>query len=160
MLFELPDKALAASDTPESWIKNVEIVDLWAKEQQYVTHGVSWFKLPDGSMVCSLLNNERLCLTAQDELGRSRLYIGKEPYSDGPMQQMLDEAYSWLCLSRKDQQYIWDIEIITRWGKKPASDKQIKIIQKRCKGFDSRGLTSGQASQILNRLFNGGKISA
>jgi len=53
-LFELPVRAAAASDCPESWIRNVEVVDLWAREQQYQTRDVNWFKLPDGSMVCSL----------------------------------------------------------------------------------------------------------
>jgi hypothetical protein len=33
--------------------------------------------------------------------------------------------------------------------------KQLEIIQKRCKGFDTSNLTKGDASQILNRLFNG-----
>lgn len=37
MLFDLPAIAMAAADCPESWIRNVEIVDLWAKGQQYVT---------------------------------------------------------------------------------------------------------------------------
>ncbi|MCD7838058.1 MAG: DEAD/DEAH box helicase, partial [Clostridiales bacterium] len=31
MLFELPDRAAMAQDTPESWIRNVEIVNLWAQ---------------------------------------------------------------------------------------------------------------------------------
>lgn len=31
MLFDLPDKAIMAADCPESWIKNVQIVDLWRK---------------------------------------------------------------------------------------------------------------------------------
>ena len=53
MLFELPDKALRAADCPESWIRNVEIVDLWAREQAYNTHNVNWFRMPDGSLVCS-----------------------------------------------------------------------------------------------------------
>ena len=30
-IFELPQKAIAAADCPESWIRNVQIVDLWAK---------------------------------------------------------------------------------------------------------------------------------
>ena len=47
MLFELPIKAASASDCPESWVKNVEIVDLWARGQQYNTHDVNYFKMPD-----------------------------------------------------------------------------------------------------------------
>ena len=36
----------------------------------------------------------------------------------------------------------------------PATEKQLQIIQKRCRGFDTTGLSKGDASQILNRLFN------
>lgn len=42
------ERAAAASDCPESWIRNVEIVDLWAREQKYRTYDVNWFKLPEG----------------------------------------------------------------------------------------------------------------
>ena len=37
-LFELPVKVAAASDTPDSWIKNIQIVDLWAQDQKYQLH--------------------------------------------------------------------------------------------------------------------------
>ncbi len=33
MLFDLPIKATAAADCPESWIKNVQIVDLWGRSR-------------------------------------------------------------------------------------------------------------------------------
>jgi superfamily II DNA or RNA helicase len=35
LLFDLPEMAIRASDTPESWIRNVEIVQLWSKKQKY-----------------------------------------------------------------------------------------------------------------------------
>lgn len=155
LLFELPMKAVAASDCPESWIRNVEIVDLWAREQKYQTHDVNWFKLPDGSMVLSLLGHERLVLSPQDELGMTRITLGDVTSDKRPMQSALDSCYVWLRDQRKEQAYIWNMQEVKRWGKNPASDKQLAMIQKRCKGFDTEGLTKGQASQILNRLMNG-----
>lgn len=157
LLFELPMKAVAASDCPESWIRNVEIVDLWAKEQKYQTHDVNWFKLPDGSMVLSLLGHERLMLSPQDELGMTRITLGDMTSDKRPMQSALDNCYVWLCNRRKEQAYIWDTQEVKRWGKNPATDKQLTMIRRRCKGFDTEGLTKGQASQILNRLMNGGR---
>lgn len=45
-LFDLPDIIQKISDVPESWIKNIEYVNLWAKGQAYNTHDVNWFKMP------------------------------------------------------------------------------------------------------------------
>lgn len=150
MLFDLPMKVTAASDVPESWVRNVEIVNLWAKEQRYQTHDVNWFKLPTGDMVCSLLNRERIVIFAQDELGQS-LFQGRRM----PMQEAFDLAYKILQNEYPDQQYIWDLGKAKYWGKSPASEKQIATIQRRVKGFDTGNLTKMQASMILNRVMAG-----
>ena len=149
-LFELPVKIAAASDCPESWVRNVEVVQLWAKEQSYQTHNVNWFKMPDGSMVCSLLDRKKITIPCPDALGM---------VNGVPMQEMLDRAYRLLQDQYGDQRYLWDLDSVNRWGKQPATESQLKIIQRRCRGFDTDGLTKGQASQILNRLFNGGKTA-
>ena len=149
-LFELPVKIASASDCPESWVRNVEVVQLWAKEQSYQLHDVNWFRMPDGSMVVSLLNREKIVIPCPDALGR---------VNGIPMQEALDAAYRRLMTAYPDQQYLWDLNAVKRWGSQPASEGQLKVIRRRCKGFDPDGLTKGQASQILNRLFNGGRIA-
>ena len=147
-LFELPIRAAAASDCPESWVRNVEIVDLWAQERRYQLHDVNWFKMPDGSLVCSLMDRKAITIPCPDALGS---------VNGVPMQEMLDRAYTVLTERYADQRHIWDLNAVRRWGRQPASENQLKIIRRRCRGFDADGLTKGQASQILNRLFNGGK---
>lgn len=149
-LFELPVKAAAASDCPESWVRNVEIVDLWAQEQKYQTHGVNWFRMPDGSMVCALDGGKKLRIPCPDALGMVELAGGERV----PMQAAFDRAYTRLQEQHEDCRQLWDLNIVRKWGKNPATEKQIKIIQRRCKGFDTTGLSKGDASQILNRLFN------
>lgn len=149
-LFDLPIKAVFASDCPESWVKNVEIVQLWGKEQKYQLHDINFFKMPDGSLVVSLLNNKKLEIPCPDSLGN--VY-------GIPMQEALDTIYTKLENEYSEQRYIWDLKIAKRWGKQPATENQLKIIRRRCKGFDVEGLTKGQASQILNRLFNGGRTA-
>lgn len=156
LLFELPDKVLAALDCPESWIKNLQIVDLWAQEQRYNTHNVNWFKMPDGSLVCSLPEKESLIIRAQDRMGNTRVIYQKTESPDMPMQEALDCCYAWLEGHRQKERGIWDKNAVKRWGKSPATASQLKHIQRCCKGFDTSGLTKGQASQILNRVFNGG----
>lgn len=146
-LFELPVRAAAASDCPESWIRNVEIVDLWAKEQKYQTHDVNWFKLPDGSLTCSLLDGKRLSIPCPDALGMVALSSGTVT-----IQEALDRAYIALCGQYEDQRYLWDLNAVKRWGKAEATEGQLKLIRRQCRNFDCQGLTKGQASQIINRL--------
>ena len=149
LLFDLPVKAASAADCPESWIKNVQIVDLWAKEQRYQTHNVNWFKMPDGSLVCCLPDRQCLSIPCPDELGRVE-YFGQHI----PMQAALDKAYQQLQEGFPDSRQIWDLDIVNRWGRAPATEKQLAVIRRRCKGFDVSGLTKGQASMILNRLMS------
>lgn len=151
-LFELPQKAIAAADCPESWIKNIQIVDLWAKEQKYNTHDVNWFRMPTGDMVCSLPGGHRMTIPCPDEIGRT--HIGSETV---PMQVAFDRAYQALCAHFEDVRYIWDLSVAKRWGKSPASDKQMVLIRRMSKRyhFDPMNLTKGEASQVLNRLMCG-----
>ncbi len=146
-LFDLPDIIQKISDVPESWIKNIEYVNLWAKGQAYNTHNVNWFKMPNGDFVCTL-KNFRLIIPAQDELGETMLY-GKKM----KMQKAFDLAYTYLCENYPEQKYIWDINQIKKWGKAEATEKQKSIIQRMYKDFDVSELTKSEASQILNRLF-------
>ena len=148
-IFELPAKAATAGDCPESWIRNIQIVDLWAKGMSYNLHGVNWFKMPDGRMVCSLLDGKRMTIPCPDQLGKVNL--GGETVS---YQTALDRAYKALCEGHADSRYIWDLAQVKKWGSKPASENQLKIINRMFRDFDTEGLTKVQASQILNRVFN------
>lgn len=152
-LFELPMKITAASDTPESWIKNIHIVDLWAREQSYNTHDINFFKMPDGSLVCSLADRKSLTIPCPDALGKVNLADGRRM----GMQEAIDRVYATLTRDYADCRHLWDLEQVRRWGRSPATEKQIQIIQRCCKDFDTSGLSKGDASQILNRLFNGPK---
>ena len=152
-LFELPMKITAASDAPESWIKNIRIVDLWAQEQSYNTHDINFFKMPDGSLVCSVADAPALIIPCPDALGMVNLADGRRM----GMQEAIDRVYATLTQDYADCRHLWDLEQVRRWGRSPATEKQLQIIQRRCKGFDTTGLSKGDASQILNRLFNGPK---
>lgn len=146
-LFELPQKAVAASDCPESWIRNVEIVNLWAREMSYNLHGVNYFQMPDGRMVCSLPNHKRITIPAPDALGMVQVGTQRVGY-----QTALDMTYKVLCDNYDDCRKIWDLNQAKGWRKKPATESQLKIIQRKYKDFDTEGLTRLQASHILNRV--------
>lgn len=148
LLFELPAKVEAAADCPQSWVRNVETVDLWAKGQKYNLHNINWFRMPDGALVCSLKDGKRITIPPADELG---MVHGR------PMQAWLDEAFMRLEAGYEDQRYIWDLEKARVWGGELATDKQVQLIKRLCKRrrFDvPEGMTKLEASQVLNRLMN------
>ncbi len=155
-LFELPIRAAAAADCPESWIKNVEIVNLWAREQSYNTHDVNWFKMPNGDLSCCLAEGKKMRIPCPDALGKVRFQNG----SVVTMQEALDLAYTALNEKYADQRPIWDLNAVKRWGSGCATEKQVRLIQRRLPGFDCSSLTKGQASQIINRLSAGWRRGA
>ena len=145
-LFDLPEIIEKVPDCPESWIKNVEYVNIWAKEQEYNLHNVNWFKMPNGDLVLNL-KRKRLIILAQDELGNTTLQ-GKS-YK---MQEALDEAYKYLIENYSDQKYLWDLSVVKKWGKSEASEKQKNLINRKLKDYDTSELTKQEASLILSRL--------
>ena len=147
-LFELPDKIVRASDTPASWIRNTEIVDLWAKEQSYNLHGINFFKMPDGSLTVST-GADTFVIPCQDELGNV----------DGrPMQEAVDELYDKLVSDHQESRQLWDINFVRRWGRDPATERQKNMIMKKYKDLDCSELNKMQASQIISRIVNGKKV--
>lgn len=145
-LFDLPEIVQNLADCPESWIRNIEIVNIWAKEQQYETHNVNWFKMPNGDMVLQL-KNKRLIIPCPNGLGETILNNRKVK-----LQEAFDRAYQYLVENYADQQYLWDVAIVKKWGRSQATEKQKMMINKMYKNFDTTELTKSEASQILNRL--------
>lgn len=146
-LFDLPEIVQNLADCPESWIRNIEIVNLWAKEQQYETHNVNWFKMPNGDMVLQL-KNRRLIIPCPNELGETTLNNQKVK-----LQEAFDRAYEYLIENYSEQRYLWDVAIVKKWGKSQATEKQKNMISRMYRNFDTAELTKSEASQILNRLF-------
>ena len=145
-LFDLPDLINQKSDCIESWIRNIEIVNLWAKGQQYNLHNVNWFKMPNGDFVLNL-KGKKLRIPAQNELGETIL--------DRPMkmQEAFDFAYEFLLENYADQKYLWDLSIVKKWGKSEATEKQKAQVRRFFKDYNVDNLTKLEASQILNRMF-------
>lgn len=152
-LFDLEWKIDVACDTPESWIKNIKVVDIWAKEQKYDLRGVNWYRMPNGDMTVQLPDKIKYTVPCQDELGDT-VFEGAQM----PMQDALDKVYERLLTDHASAKAIWDLKTAKRWGSAPASEKQLEIIRKRCKTFDPTGITKLEASQILNRLMGGQKV--
>ena len=104
-------------------------------------------------MVCSLKDREKMVIPPADELGNVEVAGNRMT-----RQQALDRAYTRLQEFYPDQAYIWDLSKAQRWGNAPASDAQMQLIRRKCREkYEVPGnLTKLQASQVLNRLMNGG----
>lgn len=152
-IMELEDKINKESDVPESWIKNIQLVDLWSKEREYDTHHVNWYILPNNNFILHLPNNEYIMLDAPDELGNT-IYEGKEM----KMQEAFDEVYEYLCANKKDAEMIWNLEKVKHWANDKATEKQKILIKKIMPGFNTKKLSKFEASQVLNRLMSGKHI--
>lgn len=143
----IPNK-IKSFDGPRLWLKKTEVVNLWAKERKYNLHNINWTRNFSGDLVL-ILKDIRIKLPCQDELGYT-------VYNDEriKMQDALDKVFGILNLHYADQRALWDLHIIRKWGKEPASDKQIQWIKKYMGTNEIGDLTKGEAHYILNRLFN------
>ncbi|MBR0315986.1 MAG: DEAD/DEAH box helicase family protein [Synergistaceae bacterium] len=142
-LFDLLDIAYEFQDTPEAWIRNVYYVDLWAKRTNYNLHGVNFFRKADGSL--SVMN---IVIPPEDTLGRVKWRGRLEP-----TQKVIDEVYQILRTEYADKQTLWDKEIVKKWGKAPATEKQRAIVRRIAPLFDTENLTKFEATQILQGQF-------
>lgn len=158
-LLSLPDKVLKASDCPASWIKSVEYVELWAKENEYNLHNIKWNQLPDGTLTLSIPKNEKkgrpyrkdFRLSPPDELGFT--YINGSKIK---LQVALDMVYNILMNNYRDCEKLWNTQrAISTWGNAKATDKQkamIKRSDENLSGIDFSHLTKFEASLIIDRI--------
>ncbi len=152
-IFDLPNKILEFSDVPESWIKNVEYVKIFEKESGYVLHNVNYFRMPDTSMVCQLLNRKYIIISPINKIGIASIYVsdGRKKL-DIKAQECFDTVYKLLLNEFQNEAYIWDSTIAKKWGKVDASDKQKDLIKRRLPNMDVSKLNKMEAGMILNRL--------
>ena len=166
-LMDMIDLVEILSDVPQSWIRNHKIVDLWAKENNYETNKVNFFQMSDGRMIVNLPQRAKIILPQPDMLGkvdaREIKGIAKDFIDWGigeygvmwDYQRALNAVKAYLTRNYGDSSSLWDLSKAYAWGRKPATDAQMKHINKRLKeDAPKEELTRFEASQILNRLFN------
>lgn len=147
-LFELEEKITHFGDVPESWVRNMEIVDLWAKQQNYTTHNINFFKMLGGDLKLTVPDCKPFLIKAPDELGHTEFRGQKMG-----MQEAIDTLYRELEAYHSDQRQIWDKRMVNRWGKAPATEKQIKFVKRLCRNVSiPENLTKAQANMIISRL--------
>jgi len=160
LLMQLPALIAKKADTPNAWIRNVEIVDLWAKQSHHNLHDVRYFRYPDGRMRVSLpqTNGARGSRWIEISTPDLRTHAQVSSWRGGltepmPLQKCLDLVHRTLVAQADDQHVLWSKSSFKRWGSQPASDGQLRALSRRLPRFDSSSLTKGQASLVLDRIF-------
>lgn len=140
LLTDMPEivEELAAPDVPvqDIWVLSAQEVQLFAEKEGLDMRGVKWVRNCDGSMHCSLGNNDLIELSSMDQLGRSTLVYQKRGFDNelvlkrnAPLQECLDYARRFLMDTKSNERGLWDMECIARWGCDPATDKQKNYIR-------------------------------
>ncbi len=56
------------------------------------------------------------------------------------MQRALDKVFKYLQEEYSQYEYIWNVDQMRKWGKVPASEKQVSMIKRFMKDFDTEKL--------------------
>ncbi len=161
LLEDIPAVIDQKSDTPESWVKNVSIVNLWARQQGYTLHDVNWQRRPDGSLTITLPVGERqarLTVSAPDLTGKVVVQTSGGYVHEFPAQTGYDWAFEVLRSRFVDCRPLWSLSSAKRWGSKPATKKQVDYIHRFAKRRKvdvsgvMNGLTKLQATSLIDRL--------
>lgn len=152
-LLKLEDTIERLADTPRVWIKSIEDVKLWSAEQGYNLRGVNYCRMPDGSFICNLPDNEKIVIPCPDVMGNVMSAKTGKPI---PIQEAFDKTRDFLERRHRNSRNIWDAKSTMKWAWDSATPKQISIILKNCQEYleeiDLDNLTKMEASQIISRI--------
>lgn len=157
LLKDIPALIEQKTDTPDSWIRNVEIIDLWSKQTGYVLHDVNYIRRSDGSLILRLPDVPPVSITAPDLTGTATLSAGNY-VATLPAQECYDRVFSLLRDYYLDKRPLWSLSSAKRWGRAPANEKQLAYVQRLAtrKHVDISHLiptlTKLQASSLIERL--------
>lgn len=162
----MEERFRASDETPLSWALHAKRVDLFDHGEKYALHNVNWVRLGDGTLTISTERVE-LQIPPEDLIGASVLRIidkktGVVLSTSGraPLQKLFDTAYDRLERKAANQKQLWDRKRADRWGGKPASPKQVELIEKLSTeteltdlyGGIGGSLTKSQAGQVITHL--------
>ncbi len=168
MLTDMPDIVENARDCVESWILNVEAVNLFAEEQGVFTRRINWIKKSNGDLVYQFACGDRIGIRAINELGKTtvmRYYFDEEKndfvyktYGETDLQTAIDFAYAIFQKNYLDEKKLWDVGEYSKWKYQPASEAQLKYIQSKLSKEEWERLqarpfiSKGDAGQVISAI--------
>jgi hypothetical protein len=163
LLADIPAVIEQCSDTPESWVNNVRVVNLWAKAQGYTLHDINFQRRANGTLYLRLpvegsRQGATMSITAPDLRGQVIFSTSGGFADEMAAQDAYDLAFECLRSKFAGCRPLWSLSSAKRWGAKPATDKQITLIRRMAqrKRVDISsvmdGLTKLQATSLIERL--------
>lgn len=150
-LFDIPEMVEKLSDTPDNWIRNSEVVDLFEEQGKFITHGINFFRKSDGSLLNSTPSHNHI-ISAPNLIGE--VWFNGDKYPN--IQRAIDTLYKHLHDFHSSEEAIWNNDIRGRWIDEPASEKQMNfvnvLLRRNHYVLYKKDLTKGEASQIIERL--------
>ena len=158
LLEDLPALIKQKSEDPRTFIKNRQIVNLFARKNKLKLYGVNFIKHPDGSLIVGVGEKKWLGITKINHLRQAKVvsFSGKE-YPLLPVQESIDLIIGILNTHCKENKTIWDFRAVARWGKQEATSKQkrftrILLNEAGMGGFNIERLNRQELSIIIARL--------
>ena len=163
LLADIPELVERNSDTPESWINNVRVVNLWAKAQGYILHDINYQRKPDGTLFLRLpVEGSRkgalINISAPDLRGQVVFSTSGGWAEEMAAQDAYDLALQVVRGRFSSVRPLWSLSSAKRWGAAPANEKQVRYINQlaKRKKVDVSGvmenLTKLQATSLIERL--------
>lgn len=163
LLADIPAVIERNSDTPESWINNVKVVNIWAKAAGYTLHDINYQRKSNGTLYLRLpvegtRKGVMLSITAPDLRGEVIFSTSGGFAEQMPAQTAYDLALQCLRSKFMEQRPLWSLSSAKRWGAAPANEKQINYIKQLAKRRNTDvsgvmpGLTKLQATSLIERL--------
>jgi hypothetical protein len=154
LLKDLAEQVEKFTDVPECWIKNVSIVNIFAKKNKINLYDINFVKLANGEMCVYLPKGAYIKISCLDQMGKCYIYTRKKIYESMSLQECIFNVRQILDKYAEESKPLWCLSIFKRWGNQNASDSQLRIIRNKYPEMTKANLTKGEASLILNRIFN------
>lgn len=167
MLTKLESVINEVIDTPQSWIKNAEMVSVFGEENDISFRGLNFILLPDESFRCNIGNGQTIIIPPTNALGKTSPLLVKNT-KDGQqvvgrmkeysLQDAIDVIHKYLNSSESQTKSLWDADVSGNWGAQKITEKQISFIKKLMddcgREYDKSisKMTKHQASVIIDRL--------
>lgn len=155
-LFELEGLIDFYVDSPRTWVKNIENVEIFKKKNGYDTHNVNYMLMGNGNLRLKLKSID-LTIKCPDKLGFTTMNNGKKI----KLQKAFDLIYNFMVENFQEASPIWDTQKIKRWGNKHlATQEQINFIarlasEKNIKLLDLaefKEISKAGAANLINHL--------
>lgn len=168
MLTDMPQIVENARECVDSWLFNVQAVNLFANEQRVFTRRINWVKKSNGDLVYQFACGDRIGIKAINELGKTTVmrYVFNEKKGDFvydisqemDLQSALDYCHAIFTRNYENERKLWDLTEYYNWQYEKATQAQLSYIQAKLpldeweRLSEKAFISKGDANQIISAI--------